>query len=91
MAQTCEMVVGFLVPHRCENLALGHCSKCGRGYCEEHMQVQASGLLCYACQQGLEQPVMMPQTAQAFTADDLLLFGAVSALDQDDDAFSDLS
>jgi recombinational DNA repair protein (RecF pathway) len=91
MAQKCEMVIGFLAPHRCENPALGHCAKCGRGYCEEHMQLQAGGLLCYACQQGLDQPVMMPQTAQMFTAEDLLLFGAVSTLDQDNDAFSDLS
>lgn len=91
MAQKCEMVIGFLVPHRCENPALGHCSKCGRGYCEEHMQVQATGLLCYACQQGLEQPVMLPQTAQMFTAADMLLFNSVSTLDQEDDAFSDLS
>jgi recombinational DNA repair protein (RecF pathway) len=93
MAQQCEMIIGFLVPHRCEKLVLGHCAKCGRGYCEEHVQLQGSGLMCQACQQGFQQPVAVPQTAQTFSADDLLLFSAMSTLDDqdDNDAFSDLS
>ena len=27
MTEQCEMVIGFLVPHRCENPVLGHCVK----------------------------------------------------------------
>lgn len=91
MANTCEMIIGFLVPHRCENPALGHCTKCGRGYCEEHITVTPNGLVCLACQQGLEQPVALPATAQNFTPDDLAVFYTASRLDDDSDMFSDLS
>jgi recombinational DNA repair protein (RecF pathway) len=92
MADQCEMVVGFLVPHRCDHPALGRCVKCGRGYCEEHVSVQPEGLICLACQQGLAQPVALPITAQSYDAGDLATFAAVSAWDEDaSDTFSDLS
>lgn len=93
MAEQCEMIVGFLVPHRCERPALGRCVKCGRGYCEEHVTVQTEGLLCLACQQGLEQPVALPVTALAYDSADVAIFAAASEWDQteDDDTFSDLS
>jgi hypothetical protein len=85
------MIIGFLVPRRCENSALGNCGNCGRGYCEEHLEVTPQGLLCQACSQGLEQPVALPITAQSFSDDDLALFDQVSRFDSDDDMFSDLS
>jgi recombinational DNA repair protein (RecF pathway) len=96
MADQCEMIVGFLVPHRCDHPALGRCTKCGRGYCEEHVTVQPGGLLCLACQQGLEQPVTLPLTAQSYNAGDLATFAAASAWSTSDaedaaDTFSDLS
>jgi recombinational DNA repair protein (RecF pathway) len=92
MVDQCEMVVGFLVPHRCDHPALGRCVKCGRGYCEEHVSVQPEGLICLACQQGLAQPVALPITAQSYDAGDLATFAAVSAWDEDaSDTFSDLS
>lgn len=93
MAEQCEMIVGFLVPHRCEHPALGRCVKCGHDYCEEHVTVQTEGLLCLACQQGLEQPVALPATALVYDAADVAMFAAASEWDQteDDDTFSDLS
>jgi recombinational DNA repair protein (RecF pathway) len=92
MADQCEMIIGFLVPHRCEHPALGRCTRCGRGYCEEHIQVTQEGLICLACQQGLAQPVALPITAQTFTADDLAAFDAASQWEvEDSDMFSDLS
>lgn len=93
MANQCEMIVGFLVPHRCEHPALGACTRCGRGFCEEHVSVTAQGLVCLACSQGLEQPVALPITAQNFTSEDIAAFGAASLWEQDDpvDMFSDLS
>ncbi len=57
MAAQCEMVVGFLVPHRCDNPALGNCRQCGRGFCEEHLEITPQGMICTACRQGLDQPV----------------------------------
>jgi hypothetical protein len=93
MAEQCEMIIGFLVPHRCENPVLGHCIQCGRGFCDEHVQVDPTGLVCLACSQGLDQPVVLPVTAQTFSADDLTTFRAASLWDQEDetDLFSDLS
>jgi len=92
MADQCEMIIGFLVPHRCEHPALGRCAKCGRGYCEEHIEVKQEGLICLACSQGLEQPVALPITAQTFTPEDLADFDAASQWDVDDsDMFVDLS
>jgi hypothetical protein len=93
--EQCEMIIGFLVPHRCEHPALGRCTKCGRGYCEEHVTVQPTGLLCLACQQGLAQPIALPITAQTYSAADLATFSALSQWESSDDdpndAFADLS
>jgi hypothetical protein len=91
MASQCEMIIGFLVPRRCENPALGNCSQCGRGFCEEHVEVQAQGLVCQACSQGLEKPVALPITAQSFSDDEMALFDRASRFDNDEDMFSDLS
>ena len=90
MAQ-CAMVVGYLVPHRCPNKALAACIKCGRSFCDEHVSIVQGGLLCLACEQGLDQPVLTPKLAQDFTAQDMALFAAASRFDSDDDLFSDLS
>ena len=92
MADQCEMIIGFLVPHRCEHPALGRCTRCGRGYCDEHIDVTQQGLVCLACSQGLEQPVALPITARSFTPDDLADFDSASRWDTEDgDMFSDLS
>ena len=90
MAQ-CSMVVGYLVPHRCPNKALATCIKCGRAFCDEHVSIQQSGLLCLACQQGLEQPVLTARVAQDYTAEDIALFSTVGARDTVADTFADLS
>jgi recombinational DNA repair protein (RecF pathway) len=93
MAQQCEMIVGFLVPHRCDNPALGSCTRCGRSYCDEHVTITPDGLLCLACQQGLDQPVSLPATAQTYDPTDLLVFSQLTAWDDetDRDTFADLS
>lgn len=93
MATKCEMIIGYLVPHQCENPALGTCIKCGRGFCDEHTNATKEGRVCLACQQGLEMPVALPIAAATFTAADLMTFGNASALDDNDtsDMFSDLS
>ena len=93
MAQQCEMILGYLVPHRCEHPALGKCTRCGRGFCDEHMSVQTGGLVCIACQQGLPQPVTLPLTAATFSPTDIAAFSVLRSLDDDDsnELFSDLS
>jgi hypothetical protein len=94
MAEQCEMIIGYLVPHRCENPALGKCSKCGRGFCEEHLVDSPSGKICLADQQGLDLPIALPLTAATFSQTDIDTFNRASTLDSDDtagDMFSDLS
>ena len=93
MATKCEMIIGYLVPHQCENPALGTCIKCGRGFCDEHTNATQEGRVCLACQQGLEMPVALPIAAATFTAAELATFGRSSTWDDDDsgDMFSDLS
>jgi len=93
MADQCEMIIGYLVPHRCENPSLGSCVNCGRGYCDEHTNQTPEGRLCLACQQGLDQPVALPIAAATFTPTDIDTFNQASMWDDDDhaDMFSDLS
>ncbi len=92
MADQCEMIIGYLVPHRCEHVALGRCTNCKRTYCDEHVTLTPKGLLCLACQQGLDQPVSLAQTVKEFDATDLALFASASQWDKEDtDKFSDLS
>jgi hypothetical protein len=93
MADQCEMIVGYLVPHRCEHPSLGKCARCGRGFCDEHTEQSTEGRVCLACLQGLDQPVALPIAAAAFTAAELDSFNRASMWDEDDraDMFSDLS
>ena len=62
-AVQCEMIIGYLVPHRCDNPSLGTCVKCGRGFCDEHTNQTREGRVCLACQQGLDMPVALPIAA----------------------------
>ncbi len=91
MAAQCEMIVGFLVPHRCPNKAVTACVKCGRRFCDGHVNIMPGGLICTACQQGLEQPVAVAQTARTFDDEDILVFSSTGAFDEADDLFADLS
>jgi recombinational DNA repair protein (RecF pathway) len=91
MAQQCAMIVGYLVPHRCPNKALATCIKCGRQFCDEHVSIVQEGLLCLACQQGVEQPVLVAQVAHDYTAEDMAVFSRASDWDSTEDTFADLS
>ncbi len=91
MAPQCAMIVGYLVPHRCPNKALATCIKCGRLFCDEHVAIVKEGLLCLACQQGLEQPVLIAQAAQSFTAEDVAMVAMLSSQDSAEDTLADLS
>lgn len=92
MIAQCEMIVGFLVPHRCPNQSVTSCIQCKRQFCDEHVHITPGGLVCTACQQGLEMPVTVAKAAQVFTPADFDAFDAVDTDDFDnDDTFADLS
>jgi hypothetical protein len=73
-AARCEMVTGFLVPHRCPNAATGTCVRCKRQYCDDHLEVTAQGLLCDACREGRDEPYM--DHYHDFDDDDFHVFDA---------------
>jgi hypothetical protein len=96
MVARCSMLVGYLVPHRCEGRAMAACIKCARSYCDEHLSLTQAGLLCKACEQGRTQPLLLAATGAAalgaLGAADLAGFSAAESTPLDDqDAFSDLS
>jgi hypothetical protein len=95
MPDQCEMIIGYLVPHRCDHPALGKCVKCGRGFCEEHLVDSPEGRICLADQQGLDQPIALALTAATFSQADIDTFNRSSMTDEDGnsagDMFSDLS
>ena len=93
MATQCAMIIGYLVPHQCENRAVASCGKCGRRFCEEHVAMAHGNTICTACQQGLESPVTVPKAAKSFAPEDYASMDAL-LLKQDhdgDDMFADLS
>ncbi len=55
MAKQCEMMIGFLVPRRCDQRARSTCIRCGKRIYDEHAVVSPEGILCEACDQGVEQ------------------------------------
>jgi hypothetical protein len=70
MAEQCEMIIGYLVPHRCENPSLGTCVKCRRGYCDEHTNQTSAGRYVWASSRDLTSPSLYPLVG-TFTAAEL--------------------
>lgn len=85
-AARCEMVIGFLVPHRCPNAATGQCIQCGRQFCDEHLEVTEHGLMCQACREGRDEPVASGSWDDDYSDSDYHVFEA-----DDDEVFVDLS
>ena len=49
MAKQCELIIGYLLPRRCEEKAITTCSKCGRAVCDLHARMGDEGILCRDC------------------------------------------
>lgn len=50
MSQTCQAIVGYLVPRRsCQNLPDTRCIQCQAAICHEHARIDKAGVLCVAC------------------------------------------
>lgn len=87
------MIIGFLVPHRCDEATIGACVKCARRYCQDHLQLGPAGILCTACAEGRTQPLGTESNVAPLGAADMAAFAAAEAVDRGDDgaAFSDIS
>ena len=64
MAKQCEMIIGYLLPRRCEEKGITVCRRCKRTVCELHTRVGDDGLLCRDCfelgQPRADQPSLRP-------------------------------
>lgn len=85
-AARCEMMTGFLVPHRCPNPAAGTCAQCGRAYCDDHLEITPNGLLCIACKEGRTEPIDSGAAYSGYTQSDYDAFDS-----DEDETFIDLS
>lgn len=75
MSDTCQAIIGFLVPRRsCRNLAETHCNKCKTAICYEHTQVETAGTLCLACALPTPLSQFKLEDDVYFSEDDLLNF-----------------
>ena len=94
MAKQCDLVVGYLLPRRCEEKAVKQCQNCNRGVCELHTRIGDQGFLCRDCyEEGAPravedvQPLAAPVQNTIYSRDDFGYFDSDSA----DDTFSTLS
>lgn len=75
MHETCQAIVGFLVPRRsCRNLADTQCKRCGVAICYEHARVETAGTLCTACARPQPLGQFKLEEEVYFSEDDLLDF-----------------
>jgi hypothetical protein len=92
MARQCELIVGFLIPHRCEGKARSVCTRCGKAVCDEHATIADSGIICVACHEEIEQPPLPAVTAALpgamYDGEDYALF---SVGEDREDFFADMS
>jgi recombinational DNA repair protein (RecF pathway) len=49
MAKQCALIIGYLLPRRCEEKATDQCVQCGRDVCQHHTRIGDAGLLCRDC------------------------------------------
>jgi hypothetical protein len=94
MAKQCELIIGYLLPRRCEEKVTATCLKCGRGTCELHTRIGDTGLLCRDCYEEHQPlaaeeftPLPAPVQRSIYRRGDFLLFEGEEA----GDAFSTLS
>ncbi len=101
----CGLFVGVLLPHPCDNAAVGPCSQCGRQACEAHLELTGAGLVCRACAHGSSAPLALAGAALAaaaagalplFLPADLAAFESADGEQEDEDErrqglFADLS
>lgn len=94
MSQQCDMMIGYLIPRRCDQRARSTCIRCGKHICDEHAVVSPEGILCEACHEGVEQladAVATPGWVSAlpdYRDDDFALFDDSSSASS---VFDDLS
>jgi hypothetical protein len=69
MAKQCELIIGYLLPRRCEEKGITTCQKCKRTVCELHTRLGDDSLLCRDCfEEGqprtVEEPAPLPLPVQ---------------------------
>ena len=89
MAKQCEMIIGYLLPRRCEEKGITVCQKCRRRVCELHTRVADDGLLCRDCQEeGQPRTGEAPPPLPEAVEQTVYYRGGSSVLDTTDDDFA---
>ena len=88
MAKQCELIIGYLLPRRCEEKSIAACHKCKRMVCEPHTRMGDQGLLCRDCHEeghprSSEEVPSLPEPVHAV----VYRRGDFSSRDIDDDDF----
>jgi hypothetical protein len=55
MSRQCELMIGYLIPRRCDRRARSTCIRCGKHICDVHASISPQGILCEACHEGVKQ------------------------------------
>lgn len=94
MPKQCEMIIGYLLPRRCEEKAVVKCSKCGRMVCDLHTRIGDEGVLCRDCfehipPRTLKDKPELPEAVRRviYTREDFGVFEA----EAEEEAFASLS
>jgi hypothetical protein len=103
MAKQCALIIGYLLPRRCEEKASDICVQCGREVCQHHTRIGDMGLLCRDCYEEVQPraaeqvpPLLEPVRQTIYRRDD---FGSYDAgedyllfeTEAEEEAFSTLS
>jgi hypothetical protein len=89
MAKQCELIIGYLLPRRCEEKGVAACQKCERTVCELHTRMADQGLLCRDChEEGQPREAGAVPLLPEPVHDVIYRRGDFSSLGTDDDDFA---
>jgi hypothetical protein len=88
MAKQCELIIGYLLPRRCEEKGITTCQMCKRMVCEMHTRVADDGLLCRDChEEGQPRTVEALEPLPQPVEQTIYHRGGFSSFDTTDDDF----
>jgi hypothetical protein len=91
MAKQCELIIGYLLPRRCEEKGVTTCQKCRRTVCELHTRMADQGLLCRDCHEEGKPRAAAPVAPLPEPVHDVIYrrgdFSSLRSVDDDFDLF----
>lgn len=88
MAKQCELIIGYLLPRRCEEKGITVCQMCKRTVCEMHTRVADDGLLCRDCyEEGQPRTIEAPEPLPSPVQETIYRRPDFGTFDTDEDDF----